>query len=74
MDNFLKNLGILLIVLGTIVLVLSHFLGWVDYNWVDGTALLLVVAGIIVHSEVYVPQRSDFYLTQKRDEHGFYTK
>lgn len=49
MNNFLKNLGILLIVLGTIVLVLSHFLGWVDYNWVDGTALLLVVAGIVVH-------------------------
>ena len=32
------------------------------------------VAGIIINTEVYVPQLSDFYLTQKRDEHGFYTK
>ncbi len=49
MDNFLKNLGILLVVLGTVVLVLSFSFGWVDYNWVDGTALLLVVVGIVVH-------------------------
>ena len=32
------------------------------------------VAGIIIDTEIYVPQLSDFYLTQKRDEHGFYTK
>ena len=32
------------------------------------------VAGIIIDTEVYVPQWSDFYLTQKRDEHGNYTK
>lgn len=32
------------------------------------------VAGIIVNTEIYVPQWSDFYLTQKRDEHGNYTK
>ena len=32
------------------------------------------VAGIIIDTEVYIPQLSDFYLTQKRDEHGFYTK
>ncbi len=32
------------------------------------------VAVIVVNSEVYVPQRSDFYLTQKRDEHGNFSK
>ena len=32
------------------------------------------VAGIIIDTEVYVPQLSDFYLTQKRDAHGNYTK
>ena len=32
------------------------------------------VAGIIIDTEVYVPQWSDFYLTQKRDAHGNYTK
>lgn len=44
-----KNLGILLIVLGTIVLILSYFCGWVDVNWLNGLALLFVVAGIVVH-------------------------
>jgi hypothetical protein len=33
MNNFLKNLGILLIVLGTAVLVLSYVCNWLDYNW-----------------------------------------
>ena len=32
------------------------------------------VAGIIVNTEVYVPQLSDFYLTQERDAHGNYVK
>ena len=32
------------------------------------------VAGIIIDTEVYVPQLSDFYLTQKIDAHGNYTK
>ena len=32
------------------------------------------VAGIIIGTEVYGPQWSDFYLTQKRDAHGNYTK
>ena len=32
------------------------------------------VAGIIIDTEVYVPQLSDFYLTQKRDAPGNYTK
>ncbi len=49
MNNFLKNLGILLIVLGTVVLVLSYMCNWLDYNWPTGIALLANVAGIIVH-------------------------
>ena len=44
MNNFLKNLGILLIVLGTAVLVLSYVC-----NWPNGIALLAIVVGIIVH-------------------------
>ena len=47
--NFLKNLGILLIVLGTAVLVLSYVCNWLDYNWPNGIALLAIVVGIIVH-------------------------
>lgn len=49
MDNLLKNLGILMIVLGTIVLILSYVCNWSDYNWPNGLALLAIVAGIIVH-------------------------
>ncbi len=49
MNNFLKNLGILLIVLGTAVLVLSYVCHWVDINWPDAIALLVIVAGIVVH-------------------------
>lgn len=49
MNNFSKNLGIFLIVLGTVVLVLSYVCNWLDYNWLNGTALLAIVADIIVH-------------------------
>lgn len=49
MNDFLKNLGILLIVLGTVVLILSYFLNWVDFNWPNACALGLVIIGIIVH-------------------------
>lgn len=49
MNNFLKNLGVLLIVLGTLVLVLSYFQNWVDYNWVNGSAVLVIILGLIVH-------------------------
>ena len=49
MNCFLKNLGILMIVLGTVVLVLSYVCNWLDYNWPNGLALLAIIAGIIVH-------------------------
>lgn len=49
MNDFLKNLGILLIVLGTVILILSYVCNWVDYNWPNGLALLAIIGGIIVH-------------------------
>lgn len=49
MNGFLKNLGLIMIVLGAIILCLSYALNWVDYNWVDGTALLVMILGLIVH-------------------------
>ncbi len=49
MNDFLKNLGILLIVLGTVVVVLSYACDWLDFNWPTGIALLFIVAGIVVH-------------------------
>lgn len=49
MNGFLKNLGLIMIILGAIILCLSYALNWVDYNWVDGTALLVMILGLIVH-------------------------
>lgn len=46
----MKNyLGILLIVLGALVLLVSYFAEWVDYNPVQFTGLGLILAGLIAH-------------------------
>lgn len=47
----MKNyMGIVAIVLGAILLVISYLTGsLVDYNWVQILALLLIVAGIVAH-------------------------
>lgn len=45
----MKNLGLIIIVLASVILMLSYFIGWTDYNWVQGCAFLLVIIGIIVH-------------------------
>lgn len=50
MNNvLLKNLGLVLIVIGAILLVLSYALGWVDNNLVNGGALFLMIIGLIAH-------------------------
>ncbi|MCF0198798.1 MAG: hypothetical protein HUK02_05660 [Bacteroidaceae bacterium] len=45
----MKYLGILLIVLGAILLTVSYFAQWVDYNCVQFTGLGLMIAGLIAH-------------------------
>ena len=46
----MKNyLGIVLIVLGALVLLVSYFAEWVDYNPVQFTGLGLIIAGLIAH-------------------------
>ncbi len=49
MNSFLKNLGIIFIILGTVILLLSYVFNWVDYNWPNGLALLMIVGGIVTH-------------------------
>jgi len=44
-----QYLGICLIVLGAIVLAVSHFLEYVDDNWNLYIGLLLMIIGLIVH-------------------------
>lgn len=49
MNGFLKNLGIIIIVLAAIVLVLSHFLGWNNINAVQFGSLGAMVAGLVLY-------------------------
>ncbi len=49
MNNLKKNLGILLIILGTVIMILSYACNWLDYNWPNAVALLAIVAGIVLH-------------------------
>lgn len=45
----MKYLGLLLIILGAIILILSYAFGWVDYNMVTGGSLLVMIIGLIAH-------------------------
>ncbi|MBQ6085177.1 MAG: hypothetical protein IJK94_01580 [Bacteroidaceae bacterium] len=47
-----KFSGIILVVLGALLLVLSYFADFVDYNWYNVGALLIIIIGIIVHITV----------------------
>ena len=54
----MKYIGIIMIVIGALVEVLSYVTdrfmnsGAVDQNWVQGLALLLIIAGLITHIRV----------------------
>ncbi len=45
----IKYLGILFIVVGAIVLLISYLREWVDYNAVQFTGLGLIIVGLVVH-------------------------
>ncbi|MBO5785200.1 MAG: hypothetical protein J6V52_03165 [Bacteroidaceae bacterium] len=47
-----KYLGIILIVLGALMLVISYFVDLVDYNGYNVGALLLIVIGLIAHIQI----------------------
>ena len=47
MNSFLKNLGLILVVLGAIVLVVSFATGNVNYNGPLITGMSLIIVGII---------------------------
>jgi hypothetical protein len=60
-----QSLGIILIVLGAVLLIISYFaakfnLGFfaelVDYNWYQMFALLLIIVGIVAH--IVIAKRS----------------
>lgn len=47
-----KYLGILLVIVGALMLVISYFADLVDYNGYNGGAMLLIVIGLITHIQV----------------------
>ena len=49
MDSFKKYLGALLVILGAILLICSYFFGWNNYNGVQIGALVLMIAGLLLH-------------------------
>ncbi len=49
MANKLKTLGFALIIVGAIIIILSHFLGWNNYNSVNLGSVALMIAGLITY-------------------------
>ena len=49
MAKNLKTLGFVLIILGAIIIILSHFLGWNNYNSVNLGSVALMIAGLITY-------------------------
>ena len=45
MKNLLKNLGVILVVLGAIILIACYFTGDVNNNVILGSAMTLIVVG-----------------------------
>ena len=49
MNNFKDSIGILWMIIGALILVLSYFLGWNNNNAVQAAGLLFVIGGIVVY-------------------------
>ena len=47
MKNLLKNLGVILVVLGAIILIACYFTGDVNNNVIMGSAMTLIVVGLL---------------------------
>ena len=47
MKNLLKNLGVILVVLGAIILIACYFTGDVNNNGIVGSAMTLIVVGLL---------------------------
>lgn len=49
MNELLKHLGVILIVIASVVLILSHFLGWNNINAVQFGSLGVMVLGLVLY-------------------------
>lgn len=49
MNTFLQNLGIILIVLASVLLILSHFLGWNNINAIQFGSFSVMIIGLVLY-------------------------
>ena len=49
MKSLLKNLGVILVIIGAVILIACFYTGNVNNNAVLGSSLVLVIAGLIAY-------------------------
>lgn len=49
MKTFLQNLGIILIVLASVLLILSHFFGWNNLNAIQFGSFGAMIVGLVLY-------------------------
>ena len=49
MASKVKIAGLVLFIIGAIIIILSHFLFWNNYNWVNLGSVALMIAGLVTY-------------------------
>ncbi len=49
MDSFKKYLGAILVIIAAIILICSFFFGWNNYNFVQISAMVIMIAGVVLY-------------------------
>ncbi len=49
MASKIKLAGIVIFIIGAILIILSHFLGWNNFNFVNLGSIALMIAGLITY-------------------------
>ena len=49
MNGFLKNLGLILIIIASVILILSHVLGWNNINAVQFGSFGAMILGLVLY-------------------------
>ena len=49
MNNLLKNLGVIIIIIAAVVLILSHLLGWNNINLVQFGSFGAMIVGLVLY-------------------------
>ncbi len=69
MKGLLKNLGLILVVIGAVILVACSFTGNVNNNTLLGTSAVLVVVGLI--SYIIINKRIGRLISEKNKKGGY---